>query len=105
MLGRIIGGAEELTLDTGVSRAGNVLSIAPLSVTGATGRVVAATATAAASVTTAALEVTTTARVTAASAAPTATTTAGAGSVVIVGRDVVAPVGLASTVILAVGRG
>lgn len=43
LLGRVVGGAEELTLDSGVGRTGDVLAIAPLTIAGAT--VVEVTAT------------------------------------------------------------
>lgn len=46
LLGRVIGGTKKFALDTGVSRSGNVLSIAPLSVAGASsGRITSAVAT------------------------------------------------------------
>ena len=41
LLGRVVGGTEELTLDTGIGRAGNVLAIAPLTIAGATVEVAA----------------------------------------------------------------
>lgn len=64
LLGRVVGGTKKFTLDTGVSRSRNVLSIAPLSVAGASsGRI---TSTMAA--------VMTTATRVASSATPTATT-------------------------------
>jgi len=89
LLRRVVGGTEKLALDTGVSRARNVLSIAPLAITRAAG-----------SVTTAA------ARVTIQVAATTAVTTSTAPAasavvvVVLVGRNVVAPVGLTGTIVL-----
>jgi hypothetical protein len=97
LLGRIIDSTEKLTLDTGVSRTGNVLSVAPLSVARATGSVVAATT---ARVT---VEVAASARVSSAATPTTSAvaTAAAAGSIVVVGRDVIAPVGLTSTVVLA----
>jgi hypothetical protein len=85
LLGRIVGsGAEKLALDTGVSRARNVLSIAPLSVARSAGSRSATTRVA----------------VVAATAVTTSTTPAASAVVVLVGRDIVTPVGLASTVVL-----
>jgi hypothetical protein len=84
LLGRIVGsGAEKLALDTGVSRAGNVLSIAPLSIARSAGSRSA-----------------TRVAVVAATAVTTSTTPAASAVVVLVGWDIVAPVGLASTVVL-----
>jgi len=96
LLGRIIDSTEKLTLDAGVSRTGNVLSVAPLSVARATGSVVAATT---ARVT---VEVAASARVSSAATPTTSAvaTAAAGGSIVVVGRDVIAPVGLTSTVVL-----
>lgn len=45
LLGRVVGGTEELTLDAGVGRSGNVLAIAPLTIARATVAEVAATGT------------------------------------------------------------
>lgn len=69
LLGRIVGGAKELTLDTGVSWAGNVLSVSPLSISRATGSVVTAAVT---------FDVTTTTAARVASTTTPATTTAAA---------------------------
>jgi hypothetical protein len=54
LLGRIVGCTEKFTLDTGVSRARNVLSLSPLSITRATGMATLVTTTAAARVSTSA---------------------------------------------------
>jgi hypothetical protein len=87
LLGRIVGsGTEELALDTGVSRTGNVLSVSPLSITRS-----ASSGSAAARV---AVEVAAT------TVATTSTAPATSAVVVLVGRDVVAPIVLASTVVL-----
>lgn len=93
LLGRVVRGTEKLTLDTGVSRAGDVLSVAPLAITRAASAVVAATTT-----TRVAVEVAATAITTA------STTPAAAAVVVLVGGNVVAPVGLAGAVVLAAKR-
>jgi len=89
LLRGVIGGTKKLALDTGVSRARNVLSIAPLAITRA-----------ASSVTT------TASRVTIQVAATTAVTTSTAPAapavvvVVLIGGNVVAPVGLTGTIVL-----
>jgi hypothetical protein len=88
LLGRVLGsGTEKLALDTGVSRAGDVLSVAPLSITRST-----SSRSATARVT---VEVT-------ATAVTTTSTTPAASAVVVAleGRNIVAPVVLAGTVVL-----
>lgn len=91
LLGRVLGSnTEKLALDTGVGRAGDVLSIAPLSITRSAGSGSA-----------------TTTRVTvevAATAVATTSTAPAASAVVValVGRNIVAPVVLAGAVVLAV---
>ena len=50
LLGRVVGGSEEVALNTGVGGARNVLSVAPLTIARTSGRVVTATAGAAASI-------------------------------------------------------
>jgi hypothetical protein len=95
LLGRVLGSnTEKLALDTGVSRARDVLSIAPLSI---------ARSASSGSATT------TTTRVTvevAATAVATSSTAPAASAVVVAleGRNIVAPVVLAGTVVLAVKR-
>jgi hypothetical protein len=96
LLGRVLSvGTEKLALDTGVSRTRDVLSVAPLSVTGTTSREIAAAAAARVAVEVAASAISTSS----AAAVPATTTTA----VVLEGRrslGAIAPVGLASTVVL-----
>lgn len=57
LLGRVVGGTEELTLDAGVGRAGNVLAIAPLTIARATVAEAAATTGTGASASVAAVRV------------------------------------------------
>lgn len=90
LLGRVVGGTEKFTLDTGVSRTGDVLSVAPLPI-----------ARAASGVTTTATTTRVAVQVAAAAITTASTTPAAAAVVVLVGGNIVAPVGLASTVVLA----
>lgn len=90
LLGRVVGGTEKLTLDTGVSRTGDVLSVAPLAITRAASSVTTTTTATRVAVEVAAAAITT-----------ASTTPAAAAVVVLVGGNVVAPVGLAGAVVLA----
>lgn len=80
LLGRVVGGAEQLTFQTGVARAGNVLAVLPPAIARAAGRVTTAgTATAAAAVTTTLATIISSVAAAAATTAPTASSvTAGA---------------------------
>jgi hypothetical protein len=87
LLGRIVGSAKELALNTRVRRARDVLSVSPLSVTRATGSVVTAAVTFVATTTTAARVASTT----------TPTTTASAVVLVAAAGSVTVPVTALST--------
>jgi len=94
LLGGVIDGTEELTLNAGVGGPRNVLAIAPLAIAGAAGSVVGTTATVATFVSTA---------VTSATATSTTPSTATAAALERRGTadlGAVAPVVLASTVVL-----
>jgi hypothetical protein len=92
LLGGIIDDAEELAFNAGVGRASDVLSVAPLAIAG----------TASSSTTTAASRVTiiAAAAVATTSTAPAAATIVTVAVGVLVGRDIVTPVGLTGSVVL-----
>lgn len=79
LLGRVVGSAEQLTFQTGVARAGNVLAVLPPAIARAAGRVTTAGTAAAAAVTTTLATIISSVAAAAATTAPTASSvTAGA---------------------------
>jgi hypothetical protein len=96
LLGGVIDGTEELTLNAGIGGARDVLAIAPLPIAGAASGVVSTTATVAAFVPTA---------VTTAATSTTPSTATATAALERRGADLgaIAPVVLASTVVLAEG--
>jgi len=93
LLGGIIDDAEELAFNAGVGRASDVLSVAPLAIAGTASR--STTTTAAGRVTIAAA-----AAVATTSTAPAAATVVTGAVGVLVGGDIVTPVGLTGSVVL-----